>query len=352
MRKGPHSCLATPSLFGDPLMSAPTYDILGLGNAIVDVIAPSDDDFLIRHGLNKGAMQLIDEPTAEKLYAAMGQTTIVSGGSAANTIIGAAQLGCRTAFIGKVKADPLGELFAHDIRAARVAFESVPTLDGAASARCLVLVTPDGQRTMNTFLGACQTLGPADVAPELVEQAQIIYLEGYLWDPPQAKQAFVKASDIARAAGRRVALSLSDAFCVDRYRDEFLDLIRTGKIDILFANESELHSLYQTGDFDTALELLRNENILAVVTRSEKGSLIISRDETHAVNAFPIEKLVDTTGAGDLFAAGFLTGLVKGMTLPDCARLGALAAAEIIQHYGARPQTDLKALAAENGFEV
>ncbi len=330
----------------------PEFDILGLGNAIVDVIAPSDDDFLVAHGLHKGAMKLIDEATAEKLYAAMGQTTVVSGGSAANTIIGAAHLGCRTAFIGKVKADPLGDIFAHDIRSARVAFNSTPAKDGAASARCLVLVTPDGQRTMNTFLGACQNLTPEDVDPELVGQAQIIYLEGYLWDPPEAKQAFLKASEIARAAGRRVALSLSDAFCVDRYRDEFLRLIRDGKIDILFANERELHALYQTADFDTALGLLRDENILAIVTRSERGSLVVTREETHAVNAFPVETVIDTTGAGDLFAAGFLTGLVKDKDLPDCARLGALAAAEIIQHYGARPHQDLKALAAENGFEL
>lgn len=333
-------------------MPATSFDIIGLGNAIVDVIAPSDDDFLIAHGLHKGAMRLIDEATAEKLYAAMGQTTVVSGGSAANTIIGAAQLGCSAGFIGKVKADPLGDIFAHDIRTARVAFDSTPAVDGAASARCLVLVTPDGQRTMNTFLGACQNLTPDDVDAQLVAQARIIYLEGYLWDPPEAKQAFLKASEIARTAGRRVALSLSDAFCVDRYRDEFLGLVRDGKIDILFANESELHSLYQTADFDTALTQLRNENILAVVTRSERGSLVVTREETHAVNAFPVEKVVDTTGAGDLFAAGFLTGLVKDKELPDCARLGALAAAEIIQHYGARPHQNLKALAAENGFEL
>lgn len=332
-------------------MSASTFDILGLGNAIVDVLAPSEDDFLVRNGLQKGAMQLIDESAAERLYAAMGQTTVVSGGSAANTIIGAAQLGCRTAFIGKVKADPVGEMFTHDIRSAGVAFDSLPAEDGAASARCLVLVTPDGQRTMNTFLGACQTLSPDDVVPELVERSQVTYLEGYLWDPPKAKEAFLKASSIARSAGRRVALTLSDAFCVDRYRDEFLELIRTGKIDILFANESELHSLYETADFATAIELLRNEGILGIVTRSEKGSLVISREETHAVKASPIERLVDTTGAGDLFAAGFLAGLVNDMPLPECARLGALCAAEIIQHYGARPQTDLKALASEDGFE-
>jgi sugar/nucleoside kinase (ribokinase family) len=341
-----------PSSHAALSMPDPSFDILGLGNAIVDVIAPSDDDFLVKHGLHKGAMQLIDEARAEKLYAAMGQTTIVSGGSAANTIIGAAKLGCRTAFIGKVKADPLGDIFAHDIRSASVAFASIPAKDGAASARCLVLVTPDGQRTMNTFLGACQNLNPDDVDADLIAQAQIIYLEGYLWDPPEAKLAFLKASAIARAAERRVALSLSDAFCVDRYRDEFLGLIRDGRIDILFANESELHALYQTADFATALAALRGENILGVVTRSEKGSLVVTREETHAVNAFPVEKVIDTTGAGDLFAAGFLAGLVKGKDLPDCARLGALAAAEIIQHYGARPQADLRAVAAENGFEL
>jgi sugar/nucleoside kinase (ribokinase family) len=333
-------------------MSDTHIEILGLGNAIVDVIAPSGDDFLAKHDLHKGAMQLIDEATAEKLYAAMGQTTIVSGGSAANTIVGAAQLGCQTAFIGKVKADPLGDVFAHDIRAAKVAFKSAAAKDGAASARCLVLVTPDGQRTMSTFLGACQNLTPADVDPALVGAAEITYLEGYLWDPPEAKKAFLKASDLAHAADRRVALSLSDAFCVDRYRDEFLGLIRDGKIDILFANESELHSLYQTADFDTAVAQLRNEDILGVVTRSEKGSLVVTREETHAVKAYPVEKVVDTTGAGDLFAAGFLAGLVRGQSLSDCARLGALAAAEIIQHYGARPQQDLKALAAESGFAL
>ncbi|HEY1736064.1 MAG TPA: adenosine kinase [Methylovirgula sp.] len=327
-------------------------DILGLGNAIVDVIAPIDDDFLAAHDLRKGAMQLIDEAQAENLYATMGQTTVVSGGSAANTIIGAARLGCRAGFIGKVKSDSLGAIFTHDIRAAGVAFASAPANDGAASARCLVFVTPDGQRTMNTFLGACQNLTPEDVDPALVGNSEFVYLEGYLWDPPEAKRAFLKASEIAHASGRKVALSLSDAFCVDRYRDEFLSLIRERRVDILFANESELHSLYQTSDFDTALGLLRKEYILAVVTRSEKGSVVVTRDETHAVKAFSIEKLVDTTGAGDLFAAGFLTGLVKNFAMPDCARLGALAAAEIIQHYGARPQDDLKALAAANGFAL
>jgi len=331
-------------------MDTSRYDIVGIGNAIVDVIAPRDDDFLVAHGLHKGTTRLIDEATAEKLYRAMGQTTIVSGGSAANTIIGAAKLGCRAAFIGKVKADPLGEIFSHDIRAANVAFTALPAAEGPASARCLVLVTPDGQRTMSTYLGACQGLTEADVDPSLVAAARISYLEGYLWDPPAAKGAFMRAAKIAHAAGRRVALSLSDAFCVDRYRDDFLALIRDRSIDILFANESELHALYQTADFETAVAQLRSEDILAVVTRSERGALVVTREETHAVKAFPVETIVDTTGAGDLFAAGFLAGLNKDWNLVDCARLGALAAAEIIQHYGARPHTDLLALAAENGL--
>jgi adenosine kinase len=327
-----------------------SYDIVGLGNAIVDVIAPSDDDFLIAHGLHKGTMRLIDEPTAEKLYGAMGQTTIVSGGSAANTVIAAAMLGCRAAFIGKLKSDPLGAMFTHDIRAANVKFSALPAAEGPASGRCLVLVTPDGQRTMNTYLGACQHLADADVDSSLVAAARITYLEGYLWDPPAAKAALLKAAGIAHAAGRQVALSLSDVFCIDRSRDEFLRLIRDGSIDILFANESELHALYRTADFDTAVTQLRNEDILAVVTRSERGALVVTPKETHAVKAFPVEKVVDTTGAGDLFAAGFLSGLAKDWDLIRCARLGALAAAEIIQHYGARTQTDLLALAAENGL--
>jgi len=333
-------------------MSSCRFDLLGLGNAIVDVISRTDDDFLIDQGLRKGAMMLIDETRAEELYKAMGPATIVSGGSAANTIIGAAGLGCSAAFIGKVKADELGAVFAHDIRAANVKFSTAFSPDGAASARCLVLVTPDGQRTMNTFLGACQHLTEADVDEEIVRQSKIIYLEGYLWDPPEAKAAFVKASKIARAAGRKVALSLSDSFCVDRYRDEFLGLIRSGAVQILFANESELHSLYQTADFDTAVARLRAEDILGVVTRSEKGSLIVTREETVAVSAVPVEEVVDTTGAGDLFAAGFLAGLVKDQDLTSCARLGALAAAEIIQHIGARPQVDLAQYAAQNGLAL
>jgi sugar/nucleoside kinase (ribokinase family) len=326
------------------------YDILGIGNAIVDVIAPCDDDFLVANGLHKGAMQLIDESRAQALFAAMGQTTVTSGGSAANTIIGAALLGCRAAFIGKARADELGRLFAHDIRAAAVAYATPLADAGSASARCLIFVTPDGQRTMNTYLGACQDLSEADVDEKMVAAAAITYLEGYLWDPPAAKAAFRKAARIAHGARRKIALSLSDAFCVDRYRDEFLALIRDGNLDIVFANESELHALYQTADFDTAVAQLRRENILAVVTRSDKGSLVVTPETTLAVDAFQVPRVVDTTGAGDLFAAGFLTGLTRGRDLTTCARLGALAAAEIIQHFGARPQADLRALAAEHGF--
>lgn len=328
------------------------YDVLGLGNAIVDVISRADDDFLAAQGLNKGAMMLIDEARAEELYKAMGPTAIVSGGSAANTIIGAASLGCSAAFIGKVKADELGAVFAHDIRAAKVKFSTAFSPDGAASARCLVIVTPDGQRTMNTFLGACQSLTEADVDEDIVKHSGIVYLEGYLWDPPAAKAAFVKASKIARAAGRKVALSLSDSFCVDRYRDEFIGLIRSGAVNVLFANESELHSLYQTADFDTAVAQLRGENILSAITRSEQGSIVVTRDEVLATPAFPVDEVVDTTGAGDLFAAGFLAGLSKGKDLGTCARLGSLAAAEIIQHIGARPQTDLAQLAGQNGLKL
>jgi sugar/nucleoside kinase (ribokinase family) len=328
------------------------FDVLGLGNAIVDVISTADDDFLLAQGLHKGTMTLIDEARAEALYQAMGPASVVSGGSAANTIIGAASLGCSAAFIGKLKSDESGAAFAHDIRAAKVSYSTAFAKDGPATARCLVLVTPDGQRTMSTFLGASQNLTEKDVDEETVKEAAIVYLEGYLWDPPAAKAAFVKAAKIARAAGRRVALTLSDSFCVDRYRDEFLGLIRSGTVQIVFANESELHSLYQTADFDTAARLLHRENVLGVITRSERGSIIISGGESVTVPAYPVEQVVDTTGAGDLFAAGFLAGLTKNKSLETCARLGALAAAEIIQHIGARPLTNLRQLAAQNGIAI
>jgi adenosine kinase len=333
-------------------MAATRFDVLGIGNAIVDVIARTDDDFLVGQKMRKGTMQLIDEPRATGIYDAMGPAVEVSGGSAANTIVGVASLGARAAFIGKVKDDELGRVFAHDIRAAGVAFATPPASAGPSTARCYVLVTPDGERTMNTFLGAAQDLHPNDIDPDAVAAAQVVYLEGYLWDPPHAKEAFVKAAKIAHGADRDVALTLSDAFCVDRYRAEFLDLIRSGTVDLVFANERELHSLYQTADFETALNALRNDARLAVVTRSEKGCLVVTREETDAIPASPVERVVDATGAGDLFAAGFLVGLARGADYRTAARLGALSAAEVIQHLGARPETSLEALARDNGFEL
>ena len=333
-------------------MAASRYDVLGIGNAIVDVIARAEDDFLVAHGMHKGTMALIDQKRAEKIYRAMGPVVESSGGSAANTIVGVASFGGRAAFVGKVKNDELGQAFTHDIRAARVAFDTKPATAGPSTARCYIMVTPDGERTMNTFLGAAQDLHPKDIDEAAIAASAVVYLEGYLWDPPHAKEAFVKAADIAHKSGRRVALTLSDAFCVDRYRAEFLNLIRKGTVDILFANERELHSLYETSDFDTAVKQLRADARLAVVTRSEKGCVVVARDGVEAVQAMPIEKVVDVTGAGDLFAAGFLIGHSHGKDHRTAARLGALAAAEVIQHIGARPAVSLKALAAENGLPV
>ena len=333
-------------------MSEAKYDVLGIGNAIFDILVQTDEDFLSRHGMTKGGMALIDEERAIAVYQSMGPATEMSGGSAANTIVGAASLGARAAYIGKVRDDQIGRLYTHDIRAAGVAFATPPALDGPATGCSYILVTPDGERTMNTYLGAAQELMPADIDPAEVAGSGIIYLEGYLWDPKSAKEAFVKASTIAHEAGRQVALTLSDSFCVDRYRGEFLELMRSGMADLIFANEAELHSLYQTSDFDTALKQLASDVKLGVVTRSEKGCIVAAKESVTAVPAFPIDKMVDTTGAGDLFAAGFLFGLARGAGHRDAGRLGALAAAEVIQHIGARPQTSLKALAQANGLPV
>jgi sugar/nucleoside kinase (ribokinase family) len=333
-------------------MSSAKYDVLGIGNAIVDVIARAEDDFLVRHGMNKGAMALIDEARAEAIYASMGPSTQISGGSAANTIAGVASFGARAAFVGKVKDDPLGKAFAHDIRATGVAFATKAAADGPATARSYILVTPDGERTMNTYLGAAQNLTPADIDAGEIAAAGITYLEGYLWDPPHAKEAFRKAAEIAHASDRLVALTLSDAFCVDRYRDEFLNLMRTGAVDLVFANESELISLYQTSDFDSAIAALRGDVKLAAVTRSEKGCVVVSRDENEVVAAAPIDRFVDATGAGDLFAAGFLFGLARDADMRTAAQLGAVAAAEVIQHLGARPETSLKGLAQDSGLPI
>jgi sugar/nucleoside kinase (ribokinase family) len=297
-------------------------------------------------------MTLIDEASAEKVYEAMGPTVEISGGSAANTTVGLASFGGRAAFVGKVKNDTLGHTFIHDIRAAGVAFDTTPASEGPSTARCYILVTPDGQRTMNTYLGAAQELHPNDIDAEKVAAAAVTYLEGYLWDPKNAKDAFLKAAAAAHKAKRLVALTLSDAFCVDRWRNEFLGLLRNGTVDLLFANEAELKSLYQTADFDAAVMAVKNDAKLAAVTRSEKGCVIVDGRSSKVVRAFPVERLVDTTGAGDLFAAGFLFGLARGKDPVSAARLGGLAAAEVIQHIGARPQTPLRTLAAENGLAL
>ena len=297
-------------------------------------------------------MALIDEARAASIYRDMGAAVEMSGGSAANTIVGIANLGARTAYVGKVKDDQIGRFYTHDIRAAGVAFETRPAADGPATGCSYILVTPDGERTMNTYLGAAQELMPSDIDAAQIAASSIVYLEGYLWDPKNAKEAFVKASTIAHEAGRQVALTLSDAFCVGRYRDEFLDLMRKGTVDLIFANKSELLSLYQVTDFESAVTQLRKDTKLGIVTRSEKGCVVASAEGVTSVPAFPIQKMVDTTGAGDLFAAGFLFGLVRGAGHEKAGRLGALAAAEVIQHIGARPQASLKELAIKNGLPV
>jgi len=324
-------------------MTSAAFDVLGIGNAIVDVISHADDAFLTKHALNKGSMTLIDEARAEALYASMAPAVEISGGSCGNTMAGVASFGGKGAYIGKVRNDQLGAVFAHDLRATGVAFDTPLATSGPATARCLILVTPDAQRTMNTYLGACTGLGPADIDPKLAGAAQVTYVEGYLWDAPEAKKAVLKAFDAAHAGGRLVSITLSDAFCVDRYREEFRALIRD-KVDILFGNESEIKSLYQVESFEAALEATRKEAKIAALTRSEKGSVVIKGGETHVVPAAPVAKVVDTTGAGDLYAAGFLHGFTHDKPLAECARLGGIAAAEIISHVGARPEKALKDL--------
>ena len=337
-------------------MTDTRFDVLGIGNAIVDVLARAEDDFLVREGLVKGSMRLIDAAEAERLYDHMGPAKEISGGSAGNTIAALAGLGARAAYFGKVADDHLGRAFSHDIRAVGVHFETAPLLriapDHAPTARSMILVTPDGERTMNTFLGACTHLGPDDVDPDVVAASEVVYLEGYLWDPPAAKEAFRKASKIAHAHGRRVALTLSDSFCVDRWRAEFLDLMLTGVVDLVFANQAEVKSLYETADIEAGIAALRADVALAAVTLSEEGSLVATAEGVVRVPASPVETVVDTTGAGDLYAAGFLFGLTRGWEPAGCAELGGLLAAEIIGHVGARSQTDLADLVRQAGFPL
>jgi sugar/nucleoside kinase (ribokinase family) len=330
-------------------MSEIRYDVVGIGNAIVDIIGHCDDAFLARYGAPKGHMRLVDAQTATNLYDAMGPAVEISGGSAANAMVGVASFGGRAAFIGKVADDEFGRIFAHDIRAAGVAFETPPATGGAPTARSLILVTPDGERTMNTFLGVSPELNRGEVDAALVRTAQIVYLEGYLFDRPEAQEAFRQAAEIAANAGRRVALTLSDSFCVGRHRAEFLELIRS-HIDILFANEHEITALYETSSFDEAARRVQADTALAVLTRSAKGSVVLANGSTHSIPAEPVARVVDATGAGDLYAAGFLFGLAAGCELRVAGQIATLAAAEIISHIGARPMKPLAALARSHGL--
>jgi len=329
-------------------VTAPSLDIIAIGNAIVDVIAQADDAFIASEGLAKGSMQLLFSPEeAEALYAKMGAGIEASGGSAANTVAGIAALGGKTGFIGQVADDQLGSVFAHDIRALGVHFDTAPRPGQPPTARCLILVTPDAQRTMNTFLGASQFLPATALDLDLIRSAAILYLEGYLWDPEQPRAAMRAAIDAARGAGRKVAFTLSDSFCIERHRGDFLALIDDGQLDILFANEAEILSLNETDDFEAAVTATAAKVPLLVVTRSEKGALAVSGGERVQVPAEPIAEVIDTTGAGDLFAAGFLAGQAQGRSLKDSLTMGAIAAAEVISHYGARPEADLKQLVAK-----
>ncbi len=321
-------------------MAGASIDVTGIGNAIVDVLCHADEALLLRSGLTKGTMALIDEPRADELYASMGSGIEISGGSAANTMAGIASLGGRAAYVGKVRDDQLGEVFRHDLQAVGVSFETAASRHGPPTARCLILVTPDAQRTMGTFLGACRELGPEDIDEALVRSSQVTYMEGYLWDPAGAKEAFLKACRIAEKAGRKVSLSLSDPFCVERHRGELLELVDQ-HVDILFANEHEICSLYQAPHIEDAMAAVRGRCELIALTLSEKGSVVLVGHETFAVAAVPVAEVADTTGAGDLYAAGFLYGYTHGLGPAECGSLGAACAAEVISHFGARPERAL-----------
>lgn len=327
--------------------SEPRYDVIAIGNAIVDVMTPCSEDLIDELGLNKGGMTLVDAARAQELYDAMGPAREISGGSAANTLAGLSALGAQCAFIGQVAADQLGEVFAHDIRAVGIDFGTPPRQDDPPTARCLIFVTPDAQRTMNTFLGASQFLPPATLDAEAVAAAKILYLEGYLWDPEEPRAAMRRAIEAAQAAGRKVAFTLSEVFVIDRHGDDFRALIDDGLIDILFANHLELAALTGETDLEAGLAALAGKVPTLVVTRSAEGAVAISGGERAEVPAEPIDQIVDTTGAGDLFAAGFLYGHANGEPLATCLRRGAIAAAEVISHYGARPEADLQKLMAE-----
>jgi sugar/nucleoside kinase (ribokinase family) len=329
-------------------MKETAFDVLGIGNALVDVLAHTDDAFLAENKIEKGAMTLIEAAEASVLYTKIGPAIEVSGGSAGNTMAGIATLGGRGAYIAKVADDKLGDIFAHDIKAAGVHFET-PRLEGGDTGHCTILVTPDAQRSMNTFLGASTTLSTDDIVEDHVAAAKVVYLEGYLFDPPKAREAFYKAAAIAHNAGREVSLTLSDSFCVERYRAEFQHLVEN-EVDILFANEDEIMALYETASFDDALQIVREKCSVAALTRSAAGSVIVRGEEVHVISADRIDRLVDTTGAGDLYAAGFLYGYTTGKDLKTSGQLAGMAAAEIISHVGARPEADLKGMARARGL--
>lgn len=339
-----HSQPGTESPSADGAAAPPEIDVIGIGNALVDVISHEDDAFIAELDVPKGGMTLIEEDAATAIYERMGPAIEISGGSAANTIVGVAAFGGTAQYVGKVRDDQLGTVFGHDIRATGVAFETVPATSGPSTGRCLVLVTPDAQRTMNTYLGASVHLGPADIDPAAIQRASVLYLEGYLFDPPEAQEAFRVAAGYARAAGRTVSVTLSDSFCVERHRAAFTDLVEH-HVDLVFANEAEILALYQVDSFEQAVERVRSHGVIAALTRSEHGSVIVTGDDLIEVAAHPVEELVDTTGAGDLYAAGFLHGFSRGMPLADCGALGSIAAAEVIGHVGARPERDLRELA-------
>jgi sugar/nucleoside kinase (ribokinase family) len=328
-------------------MSSKTLDVVGIGNAIVDVLVRTDDDTIDNHQLTKGTMALVDEQQAEALYASLGPGLETSGGSAANTLAGIAQLGGRAGFIGRVRDDQLGAIFSHDIKAVGARYQTPAATSGPSTARCLILVTPDAQRTMCTYLGASVQLHPDDLDLEMVAQAKVLYLEGYLWDSDDAKAAFIASAKVARDHGGEVALSLSDAFCVERHRDSFQELV-DGHVDILFANEMEITSLYKSNSFEEAAEQVRGRCKVAALTRSEQGSVILNGSGTHPISTFNLGTLVDTTGAGDLYAAGFLHAYCQGQAIDACGRLGSLCAGQVVTQLGPRPQADLRALQAQH----
>lgn len=333
-------------------MTETRFDALCIGNAICDVFAHVEEDFLVQENLVKGSMRLIDTEEAVRLFEKMGQTVRVSGGSAGNTAAGIASLGGKPAYFGKVAEDELGDSYYHDMNGTGVYFNTPRLREWKPTARSMILITPDGERTMNTYLGACTEFSPSDVDEDVVAASAVTYMEGYLWDPEEAKKAFLKAAEVAHQHRRKVALTLSDSFCVDRYRNEFLSLMSDKVVDLLFANEHELKALYQTGDLDTAISAAGETGALTALTLGKDGAMVINGSDTVKVSAQAVDNVVDLTGAGDLFASGFLFGLARDYKLADAAELGCLCAANVIGHVGARPERPLKNIAAQGGFEV